>query len=169
MQKTTSYQGITKFYFYQILKDIIRIGNLRRSDGKILDFGCGKGKLKLLLKKSNVVGYDLIKTYSDIDNWEKVEFEYFIANQVFYSMTSNDLEKLLIKIRDINPNTKLIVGTSRVGILNKLGMILFNKRDAHKALKLLPEDEHNIIKKFCQLKEKKNVFFLSDVYYYKFK
>lgn len=169
MQKTTSYEGITKFYFYKILKVIIKIGNLRKSDGTILDFGCGKGKLKLLLKTSKVVGYDLIKKFSDIDNWEKVEFEYFIANQVFYSMTSNDLKKLLIKIRNINPNTKLIVGTSRVGILNKLGMILFNKRDAHKALKLSPKLEHNIIRKYCELQEKKNVFFLSDVYYYKFK
>lgn len=169
MAKTTTYKGISKYYFYKILKTIIDIGDLKNIDSTILDFGCGIGKLKSFLKDRDIIGFDIVKEYTDVDDWEKVNFEYFIANQVFYSLTEVELDNLIIKINKKNPNAKIIVGSSRVGLLNKIGMIFLNRRDAHRLLKIEPKIEHEIISKYCKLIKKMNVFYLSDVYLYIFK
>ena len=169
MKKTTNYKGISKYYFYLILNTIINIADLKNVNDTILDFGCGIGKLKEILSLKKVIGYDINPLYSEVDDWTNLEFKYFVANQVFYSMNPNQLIEILTKLRVNQPSVSIIVGTSRVGLLNKLGMIILNRKDAHEYLKITPKQEHKIISKFCKLIRKKNVLFLSDVYLYKFK
>ena len=53
MSQVTKYKGFSKFYFIKILEEIIKIGSLRNSKKKILDYGCGEKYLEKLLKKNN--------------------------------------------------------------------------------------------------------------------
>ena len=113
--KTTSYKGLTSIYFYKILNTIINIGKLSTTKKLILDFGCGLGTLKQKLPGINVVGYDIVADYSEVSDWQTINFDIFVANQVFYVFEPEELEKLLEQIRILNPKALLIIGTSRKG------------------------------------------------------
>lgn len=169
MTQTTTYEGISRFYFYKLLKTIIEIGDLKNVNSKILDFGCGTGTLKSFLKGKDVIGFDIVKQYTEVKEWETVNFEYFVANQVFCCMSELELDLLIRNIKEINPDAKIIVGSSRLGLLNKIGMIFLNKKNAHSLIKINPKIEHGIISRYCKLLKKKNVYYLSDVYLYSFK
>ncbi len=166
---TTSYTGITSLYFYSILSTIIKIGGLKSTNKTILDFGCGYGTLKKLLPGSNVIGYDIVPEYSDVKDWRTVQIDIFVANQVFYALQSSEVENILLQLRQLNPSAKLIIGTSRKGLLNKIGMFLFNKRQAHDGYKLEPKDELLLLSKHCKLLSRRSIFFLTDVSIYSFK
>ncbi|WP_320674084.1 class I SAM-dependent methyltransferase [Prochlorococcus sp. MIT 1341] len=166
---TTKYEGVSAIYFYRLLSRIIKLGNLKNTDKVILDFGCGHGKLKKMLPKSKVIGYDVIQEYSEVTNWRDIPFEIFVANQVFYCMESYEVDEVLKEVKNKNPSTLLLIGTSRKGLLNKIGMYLLNKKDAHKGYKLSPNEEHLLLEKHCNLVSKCSVFLLADVYLYAFK
>ena len=74
-------------------------------------------------------------------------------------MDQKQLIEILTKLRDYQTSVSIIVGTSRVGLLNKLGMLILNRKDAHEYLKITPKQEHKIINKFCKLLKKKMSYF----------
>ena len=162
--QTTEYKGITRIYFYKILSTLINLGNLSNTNKTILDFGCGYGMLKKLIPHSNVLGYDIVQKWSDVKNWEEVPFDIFVSNQTFCLLEENEVNKILKKIKNINPDSIILVGMSRKSFLNKLGMKIFNYKNAHSAYRLDPSQELLILKKYCKIIKKKTVFFLSDVY-----
>ena len=45
MRGVTSYRGFAGYYFRFLIRQIIKLGNLKRPDITILDFGCGEGRL----------------------------------------------------------------------------------------------------------------------------
>lgn len=160
----TSYSGLSKFYFRRLLRAIIEIGNLDKSGHIILDFGCGTGELKKRLPHAQIIGYDIIATLSEIDNWQPIDFDIFVANEVFYSFCEDQLVSLLVELQKRTPAPDLIVGISRQNLLNKIGKFLFGKPNAHAATKLTPEDELRILKRFFYIVRKKNVMGLADVF-----
>ena len=162
--QTTEYKGITRFYFYSILSTLIKLGNLRNTNKIILDFGCGYGMLKKLIPNSNVLGYDIVEKWSDVKTWEEVPFDIFVSNQTFCLLEENEVNKILKKIKNINPESKILVSMSRKSFINKLGMQIFNYKNAYSAYKLDPSKELLILKKNCNIIKRKSVFFLSDVY-----
>ena len=162
--QTTEYKGITRIYFYRILSTLIKLGNLKNTNKTILDFGCGYGMLKKLLPNSNVLGYDIVEKWSDVKNWEEVPFDIFVSNQTFCHLNENEVEKILKKIISLNPEAKIIVSMSRKSFINKLGMQIFNYKNAYSAYKIDPSQELLILKKYCKIIKRKSVFFLSDVY-----
>ena len=54
---TTNYEGIFSFYYKKIIKQIIKIGDLKKNT-KILDFGCGTRQLEKYLLSNNIINYD---------------------------------------------------------------------------------------------------------------
>ena len=162
--QTTEYEGITRIYFYKILETIIKLGNLKNTKKIILDFGCGYGMLKKLLPNSNVLGYDIVDKWSDVKTWEEVPFDFFVSNQTFCLLESYEVNKILNKIKDTNPKVKILVGMSKKSFFNKLGMQIFNYKNAHSGYKLDPSEELLILKKHCKIIKRKSVFFLADVY-----
>ena len=165
----TSYHGVARFYFRYLLKQIIKVGELNKPNIAVLDFGCGKGELKRLLNLGNVVGYDIIPRLSDVQDWRDVDFDVLVANEVFYSLEGHELERLLDELKRKNSNLKLVVGISRQGILNNIGKILLGRSDAHSATKIGPKKELQILQNYCDVRRRKNVFFLADILVFTFK
>lgn len=162
------YQGINGIYFYRILNKLISIGNLDKRDIKILDFGCGTGKLKKKLGEK-VINYDCLPDLSEIKDWKKAKFDVMVANEVFYLFNENQLKSLLSELYKVNPKVELIVGISRQGFLNKMAAFLAGEKDAHADTKLSPEEQLRILKEKTSPIRKKSVFFMCDVFLLKFK
>lgn len=157
-------------YFNRILDKVIKIGELDKKDVKILDFGCGTGHLKKKLwKKSKVIGYDILPELTEVNDWKKVKFDIFVANQVFCYFKSEDLRKLIIEIKEINPKTELILVRSRQNMLSKIAAILAGEKDAHEGVILSPKEELEILKERMNIIKKTSVFFMCDIYLFKFK
>ncbi|MDD2807588.1 MAG: class I SAM-dependent methyltransferase [Patescibacteria group bacterium] len=164
----THYRGIQKIYFDAILKALVKVGGLNSADRKILDFGCGTQQLKTFLTNQKYVGYDIVPEYSDVKDWDQVDFNIFVTNETFYEMPSADVEKILIKLSSLKPDCQLLFGISRQGWLNKVGSFFLEKQALAKTL-TLPATEKLIINKFCTIVKKKTVFGLCDIYLAKFK
>lgn len=169
MKGVTLYSRLSKLYFRHLLRQIINVGKLRRPDITILDFGCGSGELKHLLAGVNVIGYDIIPSLSDVEDWRAVDFNVLVSNEVFYSFSENELEELLQELVKKCVNLELVIGTSRQGILNNIGKYLLGSPGAHSATKIGPKKELEILERHCKINRKKNVMNLANVYSLSFK
>ena len=164
MKGTTSYRGISKIYFHYLLSQIISIASLNSRDVSILDFGCGTNELKKKIGKK-VIGFDIVKELSDVLDWRVLDFKVVVANHVFYSLSKDELESFLKELGSRREKIELVVGMSRQGVLNNLGKNILGRKDAHVATKISPRIEVKILLKFCKLIKKRNVLFLSDIYW----
>lgn len=169
MKGVTLYSGVSKFYFRHLLNQIINVGELRRPGISILDFGCGNGELKRILPDAKVIGFDIIPSLSDVEDWRPVDFDVLVANEVFYSFSENRLEELILELKRKNINLELIVGISHQGVLSNIGKYLLGKPDAHSATKTEPKKEVEILLRHCKVNRKKNVLHLAAVYSLSFK
>lgn len=165
----TLYSGPSQFYFRGLLRKVIQVGELDRPGLRILDFGCGRGELKKLLPGGQVVGYDVRPEWSDVPDWRPVPFDVMVANQVFYSFQEQDLQALLAEVGKRVPRPRLVVGISRRGWLNKLGMFLLGRRGAHSAARLSPQRELAILQDHCRILARQGVWGLADVHSLEFK
>lgn len=166
--KKDYYSGLKGVYFYRILKTIIALGKLDKTDKTILDFGSGTGKLKELLG-NKVVNFDVIPSQSDVADWRKIKFDYFVANEVFYLLTTRQIEKILSQIKKINPLANLIVGVARENSVSKVLALLAGEPDAHADNKTSPKKQISLLLEHLNVIEKKTVFGLCDVYLLAFK
>ena len=109
---TTKYGRIGGIYFRAILKKIIKIGNLKDSSKKILDFGSGTGELKKILRTSNknIINYDIVPELTETNDWTKETFNVFVANQVFYIFSKEELIEVIKKLEKTNPQVEIIIG-----------------------------------------------------------
>lgn len=171
-KNTTSYKGfLKKYYFEGLIKSIIKLGELENDSKIVLDFGCGIGRLKYLLKNKNpnVINYDLVRELSEVKNWNEKNFDILVANEVFYTFDKTSLENLLLELKSFNKELTLIVGISKQNIFNKLGALLMNESKSHYGTKLKPIEEINVLKKYTDVILKKNYLFLVDIYLLRFK
>jgi len=167
--KKNYYNGLVRYYFNKTLESIIKIGNLDKTQESILDFGCGYGILKKKLINQNVLNYDINPEFSDYSDWRKLNFDFFIANQVFYLFSQDELEKLLDELKFKNPELIIIVGISYQNTLTKILKFIFNFKNAHKFTKLSYKQQIKIFEKKCILLDKKDNLFANKVLKYKFK
>lgn len=165
----TSYSGLAQFYFRRLLRCIIEVGALERQGITILDFGCGAGELKRILPNANVVGYDILPALTDVDDWRNVNFDVLVANEVFCTFEEEQLVSLLLEIKKRRPHSELVVGISRHGLLNNIGKFLLGRPEAHASTKLMHKEELEILLRYCEIKRKKNVLYLANVFVLTFK
>lgn len=168
MKGVTSYSGFSRFYFKYLLKQIVMVGRLERSDINVLDFGCGTGELKSLLGAHKVMGYDVVAELSDVPDWRVLDFDVLVANQVFYTFSEETLDSFLNELKKKNLELEVVVGISTQGLLNNIGKYLLGRPQAHSMTKIGPKKELEIFKRHCVVIRRKNVLNLAHVYVFAF-
>ena len=162
------YKGFGKIYFEKIINDIIKIGNLKINEKKILDYGCGVKYLEKTLNKK-ILNFDIKKKYSEIDDINKHDFDIIVLNHVLMYMTEKQIRELFLKIKSTKGDCEFIIGIGRMSLINKLASILSFNFKAHTGTKTFPDKQIKIILEYFEIKTKKSVFFMTDIYYLKFK
>lgn len=161
------YNGLKKIYFNKILKEIITLGSLAKNI-KILDFGCGSKQLQILLKKK-ILNYDKNLNYSDHKSYKKLKFHVVVFNHVLMYMTKYEIEHTFQFLKKKNKNLKIIIGISKVNFISKIAALLSLSLNAHKGIVSNPSIQKKIIFKYFRVITKKNIFFMTDIYYGKIK
>ncbi len=165
----TLYSGLSQLYFRSLLRAVIRVGELHRPGLRILDFGCGGGELKKLLPGALVTGYDIRPDLTEVPDWRAVPFDVLVANEVFYSFQEGDLRSLLEELKGRSPRPRLVVGISRRGFLNKMGMVLLGRPQAHAAARLAPMRELAVLQEYGRILGHRGVLGLADAYSLEFR
>jgi len=115
-----------------------------------------------------VINFDIVKELTEVDDWKKVNFDYFISTQVFVYFKKKKLVKLLMYLKKNYPRVKVILTITKQGWLNKLGAFILNEPEAHTNFNLSANEEIFIFSKYMKVIQKKNILFLSNVYLLEF-
>ena len=161
----------SKSYIYKFINFLIKSNNLN-SNSKILDVGCGRGKilgsLRSKLKLRNKpMGIDLVN-HKDKDKriifkkinilnfikLNKKKFDLILIKQTIHFLRNNEIKKVVIELKKfLNPKGKLIIIALDPN-KNELPCFGLMKRRLHKSLK---RDKmiHNYISKLFPKKKLK--------------
>jgi 2-polyprenyl-3-methyl-5-hydroxy-6-metoxy-1,4-benzoquinol methylase len=168
---TTDYTKFPqKYYFESIAKNIIKIGNLKNTNKVILDFGCGQKIFSKILKEKKIINYDIKPEYTECQTYEDYLFDIVIFNHVLMYFYPNQIKELLNKIKKMRPNCELVLSLGKQNIISKIAMYLTLNFNYHDDIRSTYKEQMKVF--FDQtilLKKKKNIFFMTDVYYFKFK
>lgn len=168
-QIITKYAGPQAIYFNKILLNIIKIGRLNYTNKKILDFGCGNKQLSKLLNKKTL-NYDLNPNYSDFDSIDNLKFDIVVINHVLMYLHVKEIKNLFKKFYNINKKLIIIVGIGKQNLFSFFLKTLSLKFNAHKGTKSTYKQQLTFLKNNLKLiNEKKNIFFLTDIYMFTFK
>lgn len=167
---TTDYQKFPqRYYFLSIIKNIIKIADLKNTQMTILDFGCGQKIISKKLQDKKVLNYDKKNEYSDYDNYESLKFDIVIFNHVLMYLKVNEINELLDKFKQINPRCKFILSLGKQNFLSKIAMFLALNFNAHEDTMSTYKEQIDIFfNKTKLIKKKTNIFFMTDIYYFKF-
>jgi hypothetical protein len=161
------YKGFAGAYFFKILETIIDFGSLKSEKGIILDFGCGVGHLKKILKKSNIIGYDIEKELTEIDDYKKLSPKIIVLSGVLEHIRLESVEKLLDEFLAMNREIELLVYLPTENWISKIAMRLAGEKHAHDDHVSKYKDINMILEKKFLLKKRKYIFFkMAEVSYY---
>ena len=163
------YNGISGIYFKKIISNIIKIGNLDKTEEIILDFGCGSRILSKKLSGKKILNYDINPNYTEYDDYKTLYFDIVVFNHVLMYMEKKEIISTFENIKKINENCKFIVGMGKGGLINKLAALVSLNFTAHKGILSTYRQQQEILNKHTKiLKTKKNIFFMTDIYYTSF-
>lgn len=152
------YRGFAKVYFEKILWVIIKLGDLKNEKGLILDYGCGPGHLKKKLQGKNIIGYDIIPEFSEIDDYKKTVPRKIVLSGVLEHLYKEEVKKLLHDFIQMNPDAELLVFLPTENFVSKIAMSLAGQRHAHDDHVSKYKDINNVIEKYYYLKNRKYIF-----------
>ena len=162
------YKGLGKIYFKKIIKEIIKIGELKTSEKKILDYGCGFKYLEKTLKRK-ILNYDIEQDHTEIKKIDNYQFDIIVLNHVLMYMSEEQIRELFIKIKSLQNNCEFIIGIGRMSLINKLASIISFNLNAHVGTKTSPDIQIKIMLEYLEIIRKKSIFFMTDEYYLNFK
>ena len=164
------YYGVSKIYFRWILFNIIKIADLNRSNKIILDYGCGSKELGKILKNQKVLNYDINPHYTDHNDYKNLKFDIVILNHVLIYMEDEEILSMFRNVKKMNAKCKFVIGIVKEEFINKLAAILALNFKAHKGTKNSYKNQLSLIKSKMNIIDiKKNIFFMTDVFYTSFK
>ena len=162
------YKGFGKMYFEKIIIEIIKIGDLLNNNKIILDYGCGVKFLEKKLKKK-ILNFDINKDYTEIENIFKYNFDIVVINHVLMYIPQHQISELLESIRSKKKECRFIIGIGRMSLINKLAALITLNFKAHTGAITSPSKQIEIISKYFEIISHKSIFFMTDIYYLKFK
>lgn len=125
------YHGPAGFYFRKILRTIIEFGDLQNEKGIILDYGCGVGHLKKILKKDNVINYDIEPELTEIKDYRILQPTKIILSGVLEHIHLPEINQLLDEFYRMNRSAELLVYLPTENIISKIAMRLAGQKNAH--------------------------------------
>lgn len=163
------YKGIAGVYFKRVLKTIIRMGQLDKEKGLILDFGCGVGHLKKKLKEKNVIGYDIIDKLSDIKDYNNLKPTVVVCNGVLEHLDKKELQEVIENFKKMNSNAKLVTAIPTENWVSSIGKFITGLHEAHDDHKIDLNCINKFLSKECYLLKTKNIFTMMEVRLWRFK
>ncbi len=158
------------YYFLSIVKEIINIASLDKSEKIILDYGCGKKIFSKYLPNKKILNYDINPLFSEIKNYKNHNFDLVIFNHVLMYLTPQRINKLLTEIKKKNPKCEIILSLSRQNLISKIAMILsFNFKAHEKTKSSYSEQIEQLNNKTKIIRKKLGIFGITDIFYCKFK
>ena len=80
-----------------------------------------------------------------------------------------EISKILQDIKNANKNSKIILSMGKQNLLSKIAMILAGKPNAHNNTVISYNKLLEVLKKYCKILDvKKNIYFMTDVFYAEF-
>lgn len=153
------YRGFSKLYFNKILKTIIHFGDLENERGLILDYGCGQGHLKKILKGKNIVGYDIIPELSDVNDYKKLLPQKIVLSGVLEHLRLSDIEKLILDFLAMNSEAELLVFLPTENFVSKIAMVLSSQRNAHDDHVSKYKEINSLVERYYYPERRKYIFF----------
>ncbi len=150
---------IVKYYFKSIAYTILKI--LKHEDNLILDFGCGQQYLKEIMPDKRIIGYDIIKEYSDIKDYKKLKGCVVVACHVFEHISIGNLIEIFKDFNRMNIKY-LVVAQPTENILTKIGLI-FHRLPEHKEHSLRYKEIYSILNEYFTFLFERNVLTMTKV------
>ena len=175
MNNTTKQNIISKYYFQTIFKSILSLASTYKSTTRghkqkinVLDYGCGLSYFKkyvheLNLMHFNVFGYDLKKEVTEITKNDvfSLHFDIVILCQVACYMEREELILLLNKLR--NKRAVFIFVISTESYLSKLFAFFLGHFKPHSGFKMHYNEQKDLIEKLIDIKQKRKIYFASEI------
>ena len=163
------YNGIAGIYFRRVLRTIISMGKLRKRDGLILDFGCGVGHLKAALPTKHVIGYDIIKEVTDVDDYKHLKPEVIVCNAVLEHLSLDELKEVVSDFKTMNRDVLILTALPTENFISKIGMVLTGYTTAHDDHKITLKQATNYLLSQCDRVGRKKIFTMMEVSAWRFK
>ena len=164
------YNGISGIYFNSVISNVIKIGNLDNTKKIILDFGCGSKVLNKKLTKSTVLNYDIDPNWTEHNDYKHLSFDVVVFNHILMYMDKKEIVSTFENIKKINKNCEFIVGMGKGSLITKLAAFASLNFSAHTGTLTTQQEQIEILNDYTEiLNVKKNIFFLTDIFYTKFK
>lgn len=149
---------ISKIYFeimYLIISKLINY-----NDKVVLDFGGGLGflKKKLTKKGAEVYIYDRVKDLSDVDDYNKIDFNVIIFCQVLMYINEKEVLKIFNELNEKKKKIFVITCFSKQTIINKIFAFFLGHSNPHEDTVLTPEKENYIFKKNFNTRKEIDLF-----------
>jgi len=108
----------------------IRLADLKKED-LILDFGCGAGWLKNILKNNgyNVIGYDIIPEQTDIQDYTQIKPDKIFVMDVFEHISEEQIKEILRNFQKMNSSVEIITAIPVEGRIWKIARRMVGKSD----------------------------------------
>ena len=153
------YKGFAGFYFRKILHTIISFGGLKKEDGLILDYGCGVGHLKKILKKDNVLGFDVEESLGEVGDYRSLKPVKIVLSGVLEHLYIKDVKRLLEDFLVMNSQVELLVYLPTENWVSKIAMRLAGVPNAHDDHVSKYLEINKILEKYFKLSKRRYIFF----------
>jgi len=156
---------LVRFYWHNVMKNIAGMAEASKED-LILDFGCGKKQyLKNYLPGYNIIGYDIVKEFSDIDDFGHLGPYIIVCSHVLEHLEEEKLFETIEIFKKMNPKF-IITAQPTENLLSRVCNFLwaakYLKNDFRlKSHKLKINEIHKILSNFFKLECRKDVFMLT--------
>ena len=156
---------IVRFYWHRVMTGIVK--QIEASEKElILDFGCGKQYLKYYLPCNNIIGYDIIKKYSDIIDYKILQPHTIVCSHVLEHMGMPQLLETIYNFKGMGNQKFLITAQPTENWLSKISNLIGRPRFLKSNLRALDHklkirEIHETLSKFYKLKTRSNVLTLT--------
>ncbi len=132
----------------------------------ILDFGCGEQRLKQYLPSLNIIGYDIVKKYSDIADYKILQPHTIICSHVLEHMKMPQLLETIDSFKGMTEQKFLITAQPTENWVSKISNLIGRSECLKSGLRPIDHElgireVHETLSKFYKLKARSNVLTLT--------